>query len=623
MRNVVAGAMVITMALCLLAAVIWFGAVSVNLAAPAYALALAAGLMWAGKLFFIKVVSWKPSSMHWPVLAFLIYCYARYLTSPIEYEARMELFRVALLAFIYFLCAFNFYHSRDRTIIFAALLVLAFAEALYGLWHFGARSDDVLYVSRPYAYVGRGSGTYICPNHLAGLLEMVIGLAIGRTAVRRFSRSDVQKSALRKIIVVYLTVFLMAGMIVTFSRAGWVALVVALATLLFWGSWDWSVLWPRLAVGAAAILLVVAVGWSIKPVRLYVQDTLSGEQKKDGSALRDPTLGGRTLMWQATTPLIKAHPLAGAGPGTWQYLHLKHRPAQLQIHADHAHNDILQLIAEYGLIGFAIVAWAFLAFFRHVAAMVRHNASSEQRAFAIGSALAVTAILVHSWFDFNMHVLANALVLVTLMGMTIAMDESDERKRRAELKKPKYLLATAVLVFCAAGAWFVTPAVRAHNYQDEAEQLQRAVDWEGAIELCEKAIEWDPKYPEPYATMGEIYYATSKWQVGEEKAQERKQFAAAAVRAFKKSLKRNPFEAHVLLRLANSYEVLGDIQNATLHLEQALALEPHSAFLYQEIGLFHRRRGDEERALAAFEKSITLHAMLTSHLNIMELKPTP
>jgi O-antigen ligase len=623
MRNVVASAMVITMALGLLAGIVWFGAVSVNLAAPLYALALLAALIWAGKLFFIKVVSWKPSPMHWPVLAFGLYCYVRYLGSPIEYESRMELFRVGLLMFIYFLCAFNFYRSRDRTIIFAVLLTLAFAEALYGLWQFGTKTDVVLNVNRPGNYNGRGSGTYICPNHLAGLLEMVIALAIGITATRRFSRSEVEKSALRKIFVVYLTIFLVAGMFITFSRAGWVALVFGLATLLFWGSWDWRVLWPRLAAGGAAILLVLVVGWSIKPVRAYVHETLSGEQKKDGSALRDPTLGGRTHMWQATTALIKDHPLIGTGPGTWQYLHLKHRPPELQIHPDFAHNDILQLTAEYGFVGLAIVMWAFVAFFQHAARIVCYNDSSEQRAFAVGSALAVTAIIVHSWFDFNMHILGNALVVVTLMGMTIAMDESDERNGRVELKKPKYILGVAILLLGGAAVRFVVPSIMAHRYQDQAEQLQRAVDWAGAIQLCEKAIAWDPKYPEPYATMGEIYYATSKWRVGEDQAPQRKQFAEGAVRAFNKSLALNPFEAHVLLRLANSYEVLGDGEKATKYLKEALAQEPHSAFLYQELGLFYRRTGDEARALEAFEKSTKLFGMLTSHLNVMELKATP
>jgi putative inorganic carbon (HCO3(-)) transporter len=623
MRNVVASAMVVTMALCLLAGVVCFGAVSVNLAAPVYVFALVAGLIWAGKLFFMNVVSWKPSPMHWPVLAFAFYALMRYLVSPIEYESRMELFRVWLLAFVYFLCAFNFYRSRDRTIIFTVLLALAFAESLYGLWQFGTRSNDVLHLSRPTAYEGRASGTYICPNHLAGLLEMVIALAVGRTVTRRFSRTSVEKSALRKILVVYVTLFLIAGMIVTFSRAGWSALVVALATLLLWGSWDWRVLWPRLLAGGVAILVVIVVGWNIKPVRIYVQDTLSGEQKKDGSALRDPSLGGRTLMWRATTGMIQERPLLGSGPGTWQYLHLKHRPPESQIHADFAHNDILQLAAEYGVIGFGIVVWAFAAFFWHAWRVVRHNSSSEQRAFAVGSALAVTAIIVHSWFDFNMHILGNALLLVTLMGVTVAMDEDEENKQRVELKGARYALGAAILVLCGLGAWFVTPAVMAHHYQDRAEDLQSSLDWDGTVAACKKASTWDRNFPEPYRIRGEIYYATSRWKVDEDQEKERKEFAEGAVWAFNKSLKRNPFQGLVLVRLANAYELAGDFENAAKCLTQALALEPHSAFFYEEMGLFYRRRGDEPRALACFEKSRSIHATFLADLNVWELKANP
>src|SRR5437867_7324794 len=144
MRNVLASAMVITMALCVSAGVIWFGAVTVDLAGPLYACAILLGLMWAGKLFFARAVSWKPSPLHLPVLVFAGYATVRYFTSPIEYDSRMELFQVWLLAFVYFVCAFNFYRTRDRTIIFAVLLALAFGESIYGFWQFGTKSDNVL-----------------------------------------------------------------------------------------------------------------------------------------------------------------------------------------------------------------------------------------------------------------------------------------------------------------------------------------------------------------------------------------------------------------------------------------------------------------------------------------------
>ena len=80
MRNLLAGAMMIIMALSILVAVILFGAVSIDLAAPVYGLVILLVVLWAAKLFLAKVVSWKQSPAHLPVLAFLIYVVVRYFT---------------------------------------------------------------------------------------------------------------------------------------------------------------------------------------------------------------------------------------------------------------------------------------------------------------------------------------------------------------------------------------------------------------------------------------------------------------------------------------------------------------------------------------------------------------
>jgi O-antigen ligase len=621
MRNVLASAMVITMALCVLTGIVLFGAVTVDVAAPVHALAILLALMWAAKLFFAPIVSWKPSPLHWPVLAFALYATVRYATAPIEYDARMELIQVWLLTFIYFVCASNFYRSRDRTIIFGLLLTVALAEAIYGFWQFGTRADNVLNVLRSAGYRGRASGTYICPNHLAGLLEMVITLAIGRTAIQRFSRSKVQKSALQKVFVVYLTLFLITGLIFTFSRSAWISLAVALATLWFWGEWDWRVLWPRMAVAAGTIGVIALVAFSVKPVRIFIEDTLAGEQKKDGSTLRDPTFGGRTLMWNGTLKVIQQHPVVGSGPGSWQWFFPKYRHSTLQIHPEHAHNDILQLASDYGLIGFGIVVWAFVAFFRHASVIASRNASSEQRSFAVGSGLAVTAMIVHSWFDFNMHMLANAIVLVMLMSMTVAMDDSEARYPRVELKRAaRFVLAFGVLLLCGGAIWFVRPAATAVHDSSRADALRDILEWDAAVALYQKAAAVDPRFPEPYARMGQVYFSQAKWRVGEDKAAERQKLLAQSVAAFERSLELNPYQTSTIVRLAAAYELAGDAQRATQCFARAMALEPSSAFVYQQMGLFYRRAGEESEALKAFEVSTRLFGNLVSELNIMELK---
>jgi len=94
MRSFVSAAMVVSLAGVLYASTLLFAAVTPDLAAPAYALILILALLWAGKLFMAETVSWKPSPVHWAVLAFVLYAFCRYLFSPLEFESRRDFIEV-------------------------------------------------------------------------------------------------------------------------------------------------------------------------------------------------------------------------------------------------------------------------------------------------------------------------------------------------------------------------------------------------------------------------------------------------------------------------------------------------------------------------------------------------
>lgn len=64
----------------------------------------------------------------------------------------------------------------------------------------------------------------------------------------------------------------------------------------------------------------------------------------------------RARMWQATGRMMAAHPITGVGAGAWEVQIPLHQEPGSQIETDYyAHNEPLQLIAEYGLVG-----WWFL-----------------------------------------------------------------------------------------------------------------------------------------------------------------------------------------------------------------------------------------------------------------------
>ncbi len=64
----------------------------------------------------------------------------------------------------------------------------------------------------------------------------------------------------------------------------------------------------------------------------------------------------RALMWKATGRMIQAHPVTGVGAGAWEVQIPLYQEVGSQLETDYyAHNELLQLVAEYGLTG-----WLFL-----------------------------------------------------------------------------------------------------------------------------------------------------------------------------------------------------------------------------------------------------------------------
>ena len=70
----------------------------------------------------------------------------------------------------------------------------------------------------------------------------------------------------------------------------------------------------------------------------------------------DGSLGVRFIMWKATGEMIKARPLSGVGAGAWEAMQPLYQIEGSQLETDYyVHNEILQLLAEYGATG-----WLFL-----------------------------------------------------------------------------------------------------------------------------------------------------------------------------------------------------------------------------------------------------------------------
>ena len=266
-------------------------------------------------------------------------------------------------------------------------------------------------------------GTYANHNHYAGFLEMALPFAVVYpVALLRRARSRGHSPltpALAACGVWALAGLMFAGIVHSFSRMGFIATLFSLfvmGTLAFGTrqlSWVAS---SRKRQGGAVGLVaaVVLAGFVFLP-----PDKLILRFAQLVST--DVTGGGRAQLWAETIPLIRAYPFFGCGLGGYETAFWRFKVSGPLLTDDFAHNDYLQLLAELGLVGFAIGATLAFSVVRMAVRRAVRSTDPGARYFALACAGALAAILLHSLADFNLYIPANAMLLAWIAGMTAGL----------------------------------------------------------------------------------------------------------------------------------------------------------------------------------------------------------
>ena len=622
MNSVFAGAMISVMALCVFGVVIPLGGVTTELVFPAYCLAVLLMVLWAGSL--LKEGTWTRSPMHLPVALFTVYATISYFVAAVEYEARLELFQVWACALVYFCCAFRFHRPVDRTAFVVTLLVLAVIESGYAIYQAATHADTVLMWERPPGYGTRASGTFIYPNQLSGILEVILGLAVTRLLMFRREALTIERSVLAKIFVAYALAMIVAGILVTRSRGGMIASATAVIAFLVWG--DWRPRFWRIALVVLLLAAVAAFAFRFDAVRDRVMGSFRADQAGGKVSLADATLGGRTIMWKGTFRMIHDRPVFGTGPGSWQWVFQKYKQVvtwDLLSRPEYAHNDYLNLTADYGLVGLLLMGWLLFGFYRQALRLRQPDRPQEERAFAVGALISITSLLVHSSFDFVTHLPAMSLVVAMVLGMTAAMGPAPGVERPGLSWPVRCGLAVAILAVCAVGLWRFVPTARAARYTDLGNRLKKDLEYDIALSYYESARQQDPNSPEPYARIGDIYRTRALWRVGPDKEQDRRQYAATAKQFYDASLLINPYQSLVWSERGRVLQMSGDEAEAVRSYEEAIAAYPGNAYPYFLLGCIYRDRGDTNRAREYFYQADYITPAFTTGLNRYELEPPP
>ena len=84
---------------------------------------------------------------------------------------------------------------------------------------------------------------------------------------------------------------------------------------------------------------------------------------------------------------------------------------------DYAHNDYLQLFMEMGLAAPVIIALALAAYVMRMSELLRRESKRSFIVLQIAAGVALLPMILHSMFDFAIHMPANAMWFATLAGV--------------------------------------------------------------------------------------------------------------------------------------------------------------------------------------------------------------
>lgn len=315
----------------------------------------------------------------------------------------------------------------------ALVLIIGAGTALFGIlrhWFPGLPPGILAGFEQP----EQGFGQFQNRNHFAVLMEMSFGLLLGMLIKGDYPRRV-------KFAGWIVSGILVSGIIAASSRGGLISLAALTSYAVFvhiltrdGGRSDrlsdsrifgylTKPLIGRVAMAIGLSCLIVILVWAA--IGFVGGDYLVTRVEKisEEITVNDGSKMNRNIIWQSTLDMIRERPFLGNGFGAFAHAVPRYDLTNGTYTLEQAHNDYLELLAAGGIVGFAF----FLGFGVIIAIRIVKNLRTSDLArqpVCFGASIGIFGVLIHSFVDFGLHILVNALIFVVLIA--IATSEQNE-----------------------------------------------------------------------------------------------------------------------------------------------------------------------------------------------------
>lgn len=360
-------------------------------------------VVFAALRFFDRASARAPHPAGWLALPFTAYAaiHVAWLT-PTPWLGQRDLSLWIQMAVVFWVVLNGLPSRSPRRLVFLTLVVVALVGVVAGCYQvFVNPGWRLAGAARAGEQTGRATGTFALANSFAGLLLLLLPAV----AARVFRPA----TATSRVWWMWVGLVLLVGLVLTLSRGGWLALAIALAISPLLAA---RLSWRRRALTALAIVAVLLVAsW-------MVGRWVPAARERVAQLVSDGGERTRPFMWAGAWRLWLDAPIAGNGAGSYNLLFERHRTEGFRDEPLWAHNEYLNLLADYGLIGALLAGGAVLMV---LAGCRRAVEASEFRVWpAAGIGLGLLAFALQMAFEFHLKIPGLALTAAALAGLGVA-----------------------------------------------------------------------------------------------------------------------------------------------------------------------------------------------------------
>jgi putative inorganic carbon (HCO3(-)) transporter len=434
----------------------------------------------------------------------------------------------------------------------------------------------------------RSGGSFLGhANRMAAFINLALPLVI--------TRLYLAKTNLRKAAWGFLILFFVIIEYFTSSRGGWLGAIAGLGVMIllinlkllagrisFWDRLKGILNTKNLARFSGILMIGIVLG-----VIFLKQVQITPGHSSGGS--------GRFDIWANAFQVFMASPIWGNGPSSMRVLYAVEAGVPPGFAASHAHNILLQLGGELGIIGLALTLWFVLLLLRtFIRAWANLPISVHPQLAAYAGILTASGVyhFFHYAFELPIYTVSFLMVLALLAHYAPV-----EEKISLKTKQAAPVLGVLLLIYLLGnvftlrgstdfqkgidaaneGQWSLSrdhicnayatnPSISHYAFQCGLAQAQVAYladdpdALSSAIMAFDEGLQIDPYWPIHWAN-----FAALKWTNGE---------ADVAMELMSQALESAPRNAILALDLGWMEEQQGDPQMAITHYQLALSLDP-------------------------------------------------